>query len=354
MPRTVPGEAVDHVPWSLPPGDLDDGIERSEADLSVVAGARILVTGGTGFLGSWLVASLIRANARLGLGMQIVVLTRQPASALLDGFPSVSILRGDVRSMPDPGPVDVIVHGAATSSSTYGQGDGDPRVMAATIVDGTRAVLDAAAGRHARVLFLSSGAVYGPQVGTVAEDAPSSLDSMDPRSAYGEAKRLAENLCAAATAAGEVEAVVARLFAFVGPRIPLGVHFAAGNFLDDALNGRPIVVRGDGVPRRSFLYAGELPEWCWALLARGRSGTAYNVGSPDAVTIEALARRAANLVTPAVEVEILGVPSDGPVSWYVPSTALAESEFGLRPRTSLEVGLRKTFAWLSARPRGLI
>jgi dTDP-glucose 4,6-dehydratase len=176
---------------------------------------------------------------------------------------------------------------------------------------------------------------------------------MDPRSAYGEAKRLAENLCAAATAAGEVEAVVARLFAFVGPRIPLGVHFAAGNFLDDALNGRPIVIRGDGVPRRSLLYAGDLPE-CWALLVRGRSGTAYNVGSPDAVTIEALARSVAGLVTPAVEVEILGAPSDGPASWYVPSTVLAESELGLRPWTSLEVGLRKTFAWLSARPRGLV
>ena len=90
---------------------------------------------------------------------------------------------------------------------------------------------------------------------------------MDPRSAYAEAKRLAETMFAAATESGDVEAVVARLFAFIGPRIPLDAHFAAGNFLRDALAGRPVEVHGDGQPRRSYLYAGDLPEWCWALLA---------------------------------------------------------------------------------------
>src|SRR5581483_1431185 len=138
----------------------------------------------------------------------------------------------------------------------------------------------------------------------VAEDAPTAPDALDPRSSYGNAKRLAENLCAISTQAGRADVVVGRLFAFVGPRIPLDAHFAIGNFLHDALEGRPIVVRGDGQARRSYLYAGELPEWCWALLARGRSGAAYNVGSPQGVTIADLAGLVAKLATQPPEVRI--------------------------------------------------
>ena len=157
--------------------------------------------------------------------------------------------------------------------------------MAETIVEGTREVLRAAATKGARVLFLSSGAVYGRQHAAVAEECEGAPDPMDPRSSYGQAKRLAENLCAIATQAGRADVVVARLFAFVGPRIPLGAHFAVGNFLQDALERRPVLVQGDGQARRSYLYAGDLPEWCWAPLARGRAGVAYNVGSPDPVSI---------------------------------------------------------------------
>jgi nucleoside-diphosphate-sugar epimerase len=349
MASTTFGSGSAGTPWDLPQDDLEDGIERARGDLQALAGAKILITGGTGFLGSWLVASLLVAAERLDLGIHLNVLTRNPTGLDLPASPRVTVVRGDVRSLPDVGPFDYIVHGAASSSAARGRLEVEPMHVAETIVDGTRSVLEVAARNTARVLFLSSGAVYGPQTGRVAEDCMLSPDPMDPASTYGHAKRLAENLCAVATQTGGAETVVARLFAFVGPRIPTDAHFAAGNFLRDAAAGRPIVVRGDGRPRRSYLYAGDLPEWCWSLLVRGRSGAAYNVGSPDPITVEELACRTAELSPKALEVRVLGEPSDHIPPWYVPSTRLAKIELGLEPRTSLALGLRKTYDWLASR-----
>jgi dTDP-glucose 4,6-dehydratase len=174
-------------------------------------------------------------------------------------------------------------------------------------------------------------------------------DPLEVRSAYGLAKRLAENLCVVATDQRQAEVVVARLFAFVGPRIPISAHFAAGNFLGDALANRAILVKGDGRDVRSYLYAGDLPEWCWTLLARGGPGVAYNVGSPVAVNIAELAQLVASLPTPQLPVTIVERAGTQPASWYVPSTSLAEIQLGLQPRTSLEQSFQMTYEWLRGR-----
>jgi dTDP-glucose 4,6-dehydratase len=338
-------------PWNLPLVDLDEGAVRSAGDLANFRGARILVTGGTGFLGSWLVASLLRSNVLFDLDVELVLLTRNPDLVPLEEGSGLSFLRGDVRSLPDPGQIDLVIHGAASSSSTFGRDEGAPQRMAATIVEGTQAVLELATKNSARVLFLSSGAVYGPQINAVDEACLTAPDPMDTRSAYGQAKRLAETLCVAATETGNASVVVARLFAFVGPRIPLHAHFAAGNFLSDVLAGRAVTIQGDGRPRRSYLYTGDLPEWCWALLARGRSGTAYNVGSPEPVTIAELAGHIAAISTPPVEVRVLGKSQDIAPPWYVPTIDRAEKDLGLKVRTDLAHSLSKTFAWLAAESR---
>jgi UDP-glucuronate decarboxylase len=353
MPSMSADGDSSRAPWGLPYSDLLDGVVRARSDLSALSGARVLITGGTGFLGSWLVASLLIANDRLELGTHLSVLTRNPGALEDLAGPGLTLLPGDVRHLRHDGVFDYIVHGAASSSATRGDVEVEAMRMTETIVDGTRSILAIAARNSARVLFLSSGAVYGPQTGVVTEDCRLSPDPTDPGTSYGQAKRLAENLCAVATQSGQAEAVLARLFAFVGPRIPTDAHFAAGNFLGDAVAGRPITVRGDGLARRSYLYTGDLPEWCWSLLVRGRSGVAYNVGSPEPITIKDLASRAAALSPGGLDVEVLGQPSDRLAPWYVPSTRLAQREFGLEPRTSLDVALKKTYDWLASNQKGL-
>ena len=337
------GDSLSLPPWGLSSSEFDPTFEAAADDLQRFRGARLLLTGGTGFLGSWLLTHILRANDLLNLQMQVVVLSRRPSRFAFHELPNLEFVQGDVQSLPFLGQLDVIIHGA-TSSVRVGEEDTAANTIA-TIVGGTQEVLNAASGQGARLLFLSSGAVYGPQTAPVDEDSPSGPDPTDPRSSYAQSKRLAETLCAAATAGGDARAVIARLFAFVGPQIPLRAHFAVGNFLADRLEGKTITVRGDGSPYRSFLYTGDLPEWCWALLARGVPGRAYNVGSSENVTISELAARVASLIEPAVAVHTLTSTGSAPASWYVPSTTRAETELGLRPRVDLDEALRRTLRW---------
>lgn len=338
---------VADVPWGLPREDLQCSIEAAEEDLRALRGGRLLVTGGTGFLGSWITSSLLGADRALRLGLRVTLVSRRPGRLSLPEDAGVEVLAADVRSLQHQGRFDFVLHGAASSSAVYGEGDGEPRAMSRTIVDGTQAVLEIASRSHARLLFLSSGAVYGHQVAPVGESASTGPDPLDPRLAYGQAKRLAETLCAAASAAGDLEAVVGRLFAFVGPRLPLDVHYAAGNFLAAALEGRALRVLGDGRPFRSYLYAGDLPEWCWALLVRGAPGRAYNVGSPEALSILELAQRISRLGGAELPVEVVGAPGGGAAPWYVPDTSRARDELGLRPRVGLEAALEKSYRWFA-------
>ena len=168
----------------LPSPDLEEVVDCAADDLELLRGARLLVTGGTGFVGQWLLSSLLRADDRLRLGLRIDLLARNPVRlpAHITQHRAVQLVPGDVRALPGLAVVDFAVHAAASSAAPYGVGDGEPRAMAATIVHGTEAVLAAAAG--ARVLFLSSGAVYGRCPVPVAEDAGTGPDPMEPSSAY--------------------------------------------------------------------------------------------------------------------------------------------------------------------------
>lgn len=230
-----------------------------------------------------------------------------------------------------------------------------PLVMFDTIVEGTRRALQfSLANTVTRFLFISSGAVYGtqpPHLTHASESFEGGPDPLDRANAYAEGKRAAELLCALA-ASPRLETTVARCFAFVGPYMPLDVHFAIGNFISHALAGGPIQVKGDGSPIRSYLYASDLAVWLWTILFKGRSGRAYNVGSEDALNIAALAHEVAAAVPNApsekIRVSVASVPVPGaPVHRYVPSTARAQQELGLNADVPLREAIRRTHTWFS-------
>lgn len=315
-------------------------------------GARIFMTGGTGFIGRWMLEALARAPA----DAEVTLLSRDP-----DGFAARAphlaarfrLVRGDVLDFTaPPGDFTHVIHAATDASAALNRND--PRRMFDTILQGTRNALDLAADRGARrVLFLSSGAVYGVQpwaMEHVPEDWHGGPDPLDPRSAYGAGKRAAEMLCAIYGRQFGLDVVGARIFALLGPLLSLDIHFAAGNFIRDAMAGRTIRVEGDGQAVRSYLYAADLTVWLWTLLLAGAPGSFCNVGSEEAVSIAELAQRTATILG-APGVEILGRPDPG---WnpgrYVPATARIREQLGVAPTIGLDEAIRRTALWNGWKP----
>ncbi len=317
-------------------------------------GARVFLTGGTGFFGCWLLETLLWANDVRSLGATAVVLTRDPSAfrkkaPRLASHPLVVLCEGDVRTFRFPdGAVTHIIHAAVETTNRPARED-RLREFDSTIA-GTRRVLEFARSRGARrLLFTSSGSVYGtppkdllrvPEIYSGAPDV--SLNT----SAGAEAKRAAEMLCAVYSDA-ELAAMSARCFTFVGPYLPLDDKFAVGNFIRDGLNGGPIRVAGDGTAIRSYMYGADLAVWLWTILLRGLGGRTYNVGSEDPISIGDLARAVARRFTPEPPVTIQSsTPAAGQGrSRYVPDTTRARTELGLRLRVEFDEALTRTVRW---------
>jgi dTDP-glucose 4,6-dehydratase len=336
------------MPPPIPTADLDAILAATAPLWAELRGQRLFLTGGTGFFGCWLVESFLHIDRALALDARLTVLSRNPAAFLhklphLRSEPALTLLAGDIRTFDFPTePHSRILHAATDSTSQT-----DPADLHDTIVAGTARVLAFARATGAsKLLFVSSGGVYGPQpagLTHIPEDLPP-----QPATPYGRAKLEAEQLCLAAPLPIEVK--IARPFAFLGPHLPLDAHFAAGNFLSDALappdQARPIRIASDGLALRSYLYPSDLASWLWTILLRGATAHPYNVGSDQPVTILELAETIRRTLNPALTIEVAQPPdATRPPHRYIPSTARARTELDLHQSVTLEDALRRTAAW---------
>ncbi len=338
--------------WSLE-NDLSSVFGLSGEVFSALRNSKIFMTGGTGFIGCWLLESIKYADLRLNLNIEVTVLTRSYESFLkkaphLATYKAFKFIEGDVTNFREPsGEFTCLIHAATDASAELNEKN--PIAMFDTVVEGTRRVLDFALKKKTRkVLYLSSGAIYGQQpweMERVAEGWFGAPNCLDPRSAYAEGKRAAEMLCALYWKQHGLDVSIARIFALLGPYLSLDIHFAAGNFIRDSMSGKEIVVNGNGLPCRSYLYASDLTVWLLHLLLRGQPNKAYNVGSDESVSIKELAEKTSKL---------LGGPGfkimdKNDLGWnlgrYVPDTNLAHRELGLHRTVSLDESIRRTAIW---------
>ena len=329
--------------------DLRQVVQSAEPRLRQLAGASILLTGATGWFGTWLLDVLCAADDALGLGIRIVAVSRDPQRFLrrFQAFavdPRIEWVQSDVRCLEPRGPGFTHVIHAATDT----RGSDDPSQLFETIVEGTRCALASAGASCRSFLLLSSGAIYGParvDATHFSESDPNAPGPSSNKNTYAEGKRAAEQLCAIAAGSG-VPVRIARCFAFVGPHMPFDKHFAIGNFIADAIDGRQILVRSDGRPLRSYLFMSDLMRALIAILIDGAVGRPYNVGSDAAITIEALAREV-NRVVGGKGVHIGEVPSD-PLDRYVPDTTRLRTELGFTQEVPLDAAIAQTAKWRRA------
>lgn len=336
----------------LPGADLDHILNHTEALWEGLRAKRIFITGGTGFVGIWLLESFLHANEKLGLNAEAWVLSRHPDRFIaqlphLANRRELQFVTGDIRDFTYPsGSFSHIIHAAADVKGRSGSGLQEE--VFDIITAGTQRLLSLLAqARPEQMLFVSSGAVYGPQPLNVSHIGESHQGAPDPllsSSAYGLGKLFAEHICAVHATRNQYEVKIARCFAFIGPHLPLNEGLAIGNFIRDGLQGGPIRQMSDGKGIRSYLYAADLTIWLWNLLFRGKSCRAYNVGSSSAISIGELGEMIAKLCGVPAPVAARGSFPTQPSS-YVPSVERATMELGLKEHIPLDEALLRTLAW---------
>jgi UDP-glucuronate decarboxylase len=251
----------------------------------------------------------------------------------------VEFIEGDVlrpETLPDNQSFTHILH--AATDSTIGPLM-EPLARYEQIVNGTRHLLDFAAKTGVRrFLLASSGGIYGAMPSDMerfTEAFTGAPDLLSVGNAYSTGKRASEHLCMLYQHKFGIESVIARCFAFVGVDLPRTVHFAIGNFINDALDSPSIIVNGSGLPLRSYMDQRDLAKWLMTLLAEAPGGQAYNVGSDQAVSIRDLACMVRDSISPGKPVDIRGNPAaDNSRNIYVPDITKARS-IGLRLNYSL-------------------
>lgn len=331
-------------------------------EMERLRGKRVLLTGATGFIGTWLLEQLAWLNDQWDAPCQVYAPTRAPRAFAakaphLARRPEFSFIEGDVRAFTAPDqPCDYIVHAAASASPLTKEQS--PVEMGDTIVDGTRRALELArAWRSAGMLFLSSGAVYGvqpPELERVPEDYTGGPDLTRADATYGEGKRYGEALCMAFQRAYGVPVVIARPFTFLAPYLDLNAGFASTDFLRDALAGGPLEIKSDGTTTRSYAGPVALLSMLWGALFRGAPGRAYNVGSEEAITVLELAQLIARACEPPPAIEVARQPTPGRLpARYVPDLTRARDELGIQAREDVDTLVRATLSWLRAR-RGAV
>lgn len=349
---------------SATPGDYQPGVALADLQLIVaqtppavwaaLRQKKLFITGGTGFVGCWLLEALLWADHTLALGLDLTVLSRNPGAFAvkaphLAGHRALRLVQGNTADLAAvDGRFDMLIHAATDVAKP----NGDARTTYQDMVDGTAQALALAERCQAeRFLLISSGAVYGRQptsLERVAEAYRGAPDCLDPGTAYGQGKRVSEWLTQCHAARSTTKVSIARCFALVGPYLPLDAHFALGNFIGDGLAGRPITVNSDGRGYRSYLYGADMSVWLLTILVNGAAGESYNVGSENAVTIGQTAELVSTLAYGSCRVSRQAATSTAAPDRYVPCTDKARTSLHLAEYTSLTAAIEKTVSWAAS------
>ncbi|MGQ3357007.1 MAG: UDP-glucuronic acid decarboxylase family protein [Phreatobacter sp.] len=326
------------------------GAARGSGDL---AGQRVLVAGAAGFLGSHLCDLLLaRGAAVVGLDNLQTGAARNLAEA--EAHPDFRLDVADISETLPPrlrdGGFDRIYNLACAASPPRYQAR--PVHTLLTSILGSRHLLELAESCGARFLLASTSEVYGdPTVHPQPEDYRGNVSTTGPRACYDEGKRAAETLALDTERMGCCEVRIARIFNTYGPRMAGSDGRVVSSMVSQALAGEDLTIFGDGEQTRSFCFVSDLLDGLVALMEHdGPQPGPVNLGNPDEISINVLAREVARLTGSRSAIVRRPLPVDDPRRRQ-PDIAKAGRLLGWRPTTPLEDGLRATIAWFEAEAR---
>jgi dTDP-glucose 4,6-dehydratase len=303
---------------------------------------RAVVTGAAGFVGSHLVARLLRDGYDV-VGIDNLVTGRSANLDALGAPEGFRFVEADVADgLEVDGSLDLVLHLASPASPQEYLRFPIETLRAGAF--GTQHALDLALDKDARIVLASTSEVYGdPLVHPQTEDYWGNVNPVGPRSVYDEAKRYAEALAMAYARVHGLPAALARIFNTYGPRMRRDDGRAVPNFVVQALHGDPLTVHGDGSQTRSLCYVDDLVDGIVRLASSSHVGP-MNLGNPNEVTVLRLAETIRELAASASEVAFVPRPEDDP-SRRCPDISLARDTLGWEPGVPLEAGLGRTLAW---------
>ncbi|MDD5223141.1 MAG: SDR family oxidoreductase [bacterium] len=311
----------------------------------------VLITGGAGFIGSWL-CDLFHSR-----GFEVMVLDNLLTGNVkniehLFGRPGFVFLKHDVTNyIHVPGRLDYILHFASPASPIdYLELPIQTLKVGAL---GTHKVLGLAKEKNARLLLASTSEVYGdPLEHPQKESYWGNVNPIGPRGVYDEAKRFAEALTMAYHRYHGVETRIARIFNTYGPRMRLRDGRAVPNFINQALRGQKLTVYGNGMQTRSFCFVTDLVEGIFRLLTSEKPGIEepVNLGNPEEMTLLELARRTIKMIPgkgkAGERIVFKPLPEDDP-RVRKPDISRAKKLLGWKPVVSAEEGLKRTISYFS-------
>jgi UDP-glucuronate decarboxylase len=302
--------------------------------------ARIVVTGGAGFIGSHLTDTLLSQGHEVVVVDNLFTGTKRNMLHLRDN-PNFEFVRHDVTQQLLI-ECEQVYHLACPASPVHYQYN--PIKTIKTNVTGTINMLGVAKRTHSRFLLASTSEVYGdplqhPQV----ESYWGNVNPIGPRSCYDEGKRVAETLTVNYHEQGHVDTRIVRIFNTFGPRMLFNDGRVVSNFIVQALKGEDITVYGEGLQTRSFCYVDDLVAGIVATMSRDGFRGPVNLGNPNEMTIADLAKKVVSLTGSRSKIVQRPLPKDDPTRRQ-PDISLAKAELGWSPKVDLDAGLKKTIA----------
>lgn len=341
--------------------DVETIVTALKKEAGALEGKTILISGGSGFLGSHFLSVLARLNKNvftkpckvITFDNYVTGTSKNPLGDITDS--NFTFLKGDICApLSIPGPVDYIIHMAGIASPVYYIKYPLETIHTATI--GTENLLKLAREKKSKkFLFFSSSEIYGdpaPEFVPTPETYRGNVSSIGPRACYDESKRLGETLCVVYHSLYKVPIVIVRPFNVYGPGMKQEDRRVIPQFLSCAFAGKPLPIHGSGLQTRSYCYITDALIGFFKTLLTKRSGEVYNIGSHEGETnLVDLAGALKKLLAHPLKIAKIPYPPEYPAdepSRRCPDLTKARTELAFVPKVDLETGLRRMILWFES------
>ncbi|MEK6568143.1 MAG: UDP-glucuronic acid decarboxylase family protein [Candidatus Omnitrophota bacterium] len=301
-----------------------------------------LITGGAGFLGSYLCQHLI--NSGLKVFCLDNLITGSPKNITrLENNKNFRFIKHDIsKQIVIKDKINFILHFASPASPVDYLKYPIQTLKVGSL--GTHNALGIAKEKRARFLLASTSEVYGdPLVHPQNEDYWGNVNCIGPRGVYDEAKRFAEAITMAYHRVHKVDTRIVRIFNTYGPRMRKNDGRAIPNFISQAIGNKPLTVYGKGLQTRSFCYVDDLIEGIWRLI-NSDTNLPVNIGNPDEMCLVDLAKHIIRISQSKSKIEYRKLPIDDPKQRR-PDISRARKHLKWQPKVALEDGLTRTIEW---------